>query len=841
MAVNNDFLLQCKDKTISSIEDIIDSLSCHSGIRGIIGLMLSGITKSYGSSVEDEKLPSKAVTRMVEFINSTMIPALNPSRERTHERYRNYINPIFMSGVCNRWADNSELLSDKLTSYDIASIMDLICEDASKEVYEFLKINHQKIVKLMKDEKFSSIVNTQNPEEIASMNDNDRCIRKYANQILEIVKAIKENFDFNKSINFNECGIFNGSIHSCLNRIFNGQFNPDDVEFEYLYLVLDTDLLCLAYLTGVLKNVFGKELFIDENFKTNKVFTLPKEEFVSLISIISLFCFLAEFISTTDVELYSESPDSRDSIISRNLNTSKEIFLKVIPNIVCEDGTDSKNFLNLVYDTLCKSDMFGKRKLSYGLLNTRDYSCHRGSSDVDAYSLMVPDVLNEESLDKFIESVKSERSSEKGEYFDFISLDVSFNHPRTVVELFSKNLEKDSLFEIYSAACDEFNSNKLNSIFVDKSEFGLACAISSLKIDNVKISHIQRVVGSIISRCLMLLMTNVHISDERNTNWTPNMITLLNLYISFISSGIYRLITEDVVEGRTLYGYKNSLLINILNLGNKLNYRNSRLPNFKYKKEGTIIPHHFKSWDSFSVDISVDIYEICRRVQEYNEYSTKDALFNGVVKYIADGILNNTMNAEYAFIILNEMMSSKYERIFGRDSDGMSRTPISNVIKYILTHIGDKDGEFFGAFDEPEENYSEFVYDEYTMVDIKDRISKLEGNLESYIFISIAQRILMMNNFSDKVKAICECSKTSNTAELGSSSSSIQFGIFSNHPERYFENYNTSYKEKYIMKDIENAMNIFDTTLNETHKNYNWFEEHKDLIVGKNNGGMKNA
>jgi len=840
MAVNNDFLLQCKDKPISSIEDIIDSLSCHPGVRGIIGIMLSGITKSYGSSVEDEKLPSKAVIRMMEFIHSTMIPALNPSRERTCERYRNYINPIFMSGVCNRCADNSELLSDKLTAYDISSIMELICEDASKEVYEFLGTNYQRIQRLMSNEKFSSIVNTQNAEEISSMNDNDKCFRKYANQILEIVKEMKTNFDFGKPNPFKESEIFKGSIYSCLNKIFKGQFDSEDIKVEYFEMVLDTDLLCLAYLTGVLKNVFGKELFIDGNFKTNKVLTLPKEEFISLISIISVFCFLAEFIST-NVELYSEDGSSRHSVISRNLNSSKEIFLKIIPNVVCEDGMNSKDFLNSVYDTLCKSDMLGKRKLSYGLLNSRNYSCCHGNSDVDAYSLIIPDVLNEESIDKFIESVKSERSTEKGEYFDFISLDASFNHPKTVAELFSKNLKKDSLSESYYAICDEFNSNKLNSIFVDKSEFGLACAISSLNVDNDKISAIQRVVDSTISRCLMLLMTNVHISDERNVNWTPNMIILLNLYISFISSGIYRLIIHKGVDGFDLKPFENSSLINILNLGNKLNYRNSRLPNFKYKKEGVVIPHHFKSWGSFSTDVGVDIYEVCRRVQEYNEYSSKEALFNGVVKYIADGILNNTMNAEYAFIILNEMMSSKYERLFGKDKDGISRSPITDVIKYILTHIGDKDGEFFGAFDEPEENYSGFVYDESDASGVKDRISKLEGNLESYIFISIAQRIIMMNNFSDKVKAICEHSKSSDTTKLGSSNPSIQYGLFANHPERYFDGTKISYKEKCMMKDIENAMNIFDTTLNETHKNYNWFEEHKDLIVGKDNGGMKNA
>ncbi len=99
----------------------------------------------------------------------------------------------------------------------------------------------------------------------------------------------------------------------------------------------------------------------------------------------------------------------------------------------------------------------------------------------------------------------------------------------------------------------------------------------------------------------------------------------------------------------------------------------------------------------------------------------------------------------------------------------------------------------------------------------------------------------MMNNFSDKVKVICEHSKSSDTTKLGSSNPSIQYGLFANHPERYFDGTKISYKEKCMMKDIENAMNIFDTTLNETHKNYNWFEEHKDLIVGKDNGGMKNA
>lgn len=834
MAVNNDFLLQCKDTSITSIEEIIDLMSCYPGIRGIIGIMLSGITKSYGSSIEDEKLPSKAVIRMIDFINSTTIPSLNPENEKTHERYRKYINPVFSSGVCVRWADNSEILSDKLTAYDIKSIMDLICEDASKEVYEFLRFNYFKITKMMSDEKLSSIVNTTNQKEISSMNDSDKCFRKYANQILTIVKEMKLEDNLGRKNDFKESEIFMGSIYSCMNKIFKGQFDISDVESNYYDMILYLDLLCQVYLTGVLKNSFGKQIFIDENFKSNKVLTLPKEEFKSLISIIAVYCFFAEILDGYE-DLICKNVDSKNLVRAKNLINSKEIFLKIIPNIVCEDGTSSKDFLNGVYDTLCKSDMVGKRKLSYGLLNSRDFAIHHNTCGVDLYSLICEDILNESSIDKFVEAVKIERSSEKGEYFDFVSLDTSYNHPKIISELLSRNLDENSLFDSYCAVCDEFNSNKLNSIFIDKSEFGMVCAASSLNIDDWRFRKIQKISDSVISRCLMVLLSNVHISDERNVKWTPNMICLLNLYISFISGKIYKLISYNSND------FDNSSLVNILNLGNKLNYRNARLPNFKYKKEGVIVPHYFETLKGFSTDA---IYDICRRVQEYNTYSSKDALFNGVVKYIADGILNNTMNAEYAFIILHEIMTGKYAHIFGADKDGISRNPISDIIKYILTHIGDKDGEFFGAFDEPEVSYSPFVYNEVNDVDdVKERILKLEGNLESYIFISIAQRIIMMNNLSDKIKPIvCNHFNTDlSTAGLGSSRSSIQYGVFSNHPERYFGNDNALYKEKCMMKDIENAMNIFDTTLNETHKNYNWFEEHKDLIVGKNNGGIENA
>lgn len=867
MAQNDSLLQKSNSIDCNSVQEIAIDLMRFQGVRGIAGVMLLGLSKSYLDSIESKKddfiyEPSVDEILFSKF-NDLITENLNSNSCKSMEKYMNYIEPIFASGMSGRIGDPSSLLSDKLTNYDMQCIFNLICHYSAIETFNFFKRGKESYKSWVKDEKLSSLINVSNDSvELERMKDSDKAFRKTARTLKRTFEYL-DSCNINFSENYENVSLLRGSFRDAIEMLYSSPLKNISTD-NYRRVILILTLLLQAYLVGTFKTLFGKEIFLGKELNKNISFSLNEREFKSVMECISLYSFLSEHI-VNDIKNESfkmqsfESDEHPSSMLMNSLISYKEIFLNLVERFKCEsdDSVNSKDLLNHYYDVLCKDYNIGKKEISNLFLNdTSDWCNKKSASSILNLDITGDQILyKKEFLEKVIDEIKNSRVEDSGKYSEFVDYKLQFDYLAKAARLIDANLYNNSDFEIkynqvYESSCKEFNTNKLSTVFEDHSDFGCVASLLSFKsrfddYNETCFRGLKLTVDNALERILMIFMVNTHIKNETVVKWTPNMINLLNIYISFISSKVLSLIDRDI-------GSDGKSLSNVLNLGNLLNYRNNQIPNFKYKKEGVVAPKFITS--SFEDTMISNCREIISRVKSYGNVSSKEALYNGVIKYIADAIINGTMNAEYAIFTII-YMNYKYHfndnkkstvNFFGYavgNGSGDSRTPFTDITRYIISHIGEKDGEFYKPFENPEIIYNVNIYQDSSFDETKTSIERLQNNLEAYIFISICQRIIMMLNFhssiSNDVNNLPKY-KIEYFKVIGMNESKYGYAC----PSRIFsfgENENIlrnddgdeiAVSEIPAIKDISNAMNIFDSLLSQNQKNYNWFEEHKHLILG---------
>ena len=838
---------------INNTNDIIDVMSRNSCMMKIVALFLKGYTASMNSLINENVENYKyQILRLYEDLSK----AHNVQTVSLYKKYDKYLPSDGEFKFLNR------IMTDKLTTFDVKSTLSVLYSGLFDTIHS---------IKDAADNTISEAKKNQNTEMIASkaieFSDGKYCQTKeyagYSNSEKFYYKIIEK-------------AVANNTVY---NQLISGAFGTHDfnknTELPGLnYIMMDfCDILQMAisgpiyrfvwspiyqlvkylsfFLSMQMKTLFGENIFIDylaKNKISVETVNLTENDVISLVSLIVFYAYSVE-MHEQDKEFYGKKDDCSEQMMV-NLNIIKDLSLDLIQKSLNLKPSDVRKLVNHIYEVFCNDPVLGK---------TVPEKFRLGNDPFIRFASFLRDdmscCMSEESIDKVIERVKEIRNKDVyGEYHDDVATFLRNTYSYDAITEIAKwitRLEKwqdyqnpsmtvdwqrykniDNVTELWRKLWDD-KSHRI-TLLGDSSDFGACMAIAPNSI--FKNSNLGVSILNDAKAYLLTVLLNAHMSDERSLNWKPDTINLLNFYISYISSAI----TYDMYRwNKTNTDQIFTKMFDVFNVCGKLKYRTYRIPQFRFKKDEIPPVEHLKPYELGESWIS----KIIASATETTVNKTPETVVDAVVRYLGDGILNNAVNAEYVIMALVKLREMYHEIEF---------SPFTKIIRYILARVGSQDDDFYKSFKTPEKPYNcleifkkSVDYNEDEEKTFNSRVARLEKYLEIYVFIGILQHILINIEFNKQVENRFKDS----TVDFGNietrTGRNYDVSKIGNHYRECGANMVVAIEENPIIKDITNAMQIFDSTfVGANTKNSDWFEMNKDKIIvsnGKNIEQLKKS
>lgn len=784
---------------------------------------IAGLLVKAGTTTIDTILSGNAISDFETIVNSFYRSTKKYSDvhfDTLSKRYSKYLNSL--SSMSQQYDSCLNYIqTDNLTPYDIRSIMSLIYYSA----FNSLEIVHKSAANVCKEvernEHAKLIGSTMDPKSIAELSNSEKYLRNIYHNC-DTVKRIYKDINFMSQKTENEDKWFDQLKFTFARMVKCANLGP-------MYFMIDYPLQDIAdilqfMLVAIFKSLFGNDVYL--NFSANRTVSVkPIDTSIStqfkLIEMVVFFAYVVERLSAAFEYRENYHPERGKAIIAQ-LNNTKDLALGVIEKALTIKNV--KDVINFVYGIFAHDPAIGKTKLEKFNLDEWPFTQTIGYIQAD---LVQP--ITESKINTIVERVKDIRG--KDIYNEYRTDITEFISGRFVYDVLDKMIKwvkpmkpEDSTGIVFSKLWEDSDNWKklwhdaINvtghyTVLGDASHFGLIMTLTGNPI------FTNRMGSSAANQMKSILMTNIlnaHITEDTNLNWNANTINLLNMYISYIAS----IFSADLTirDERILC---DTNITDLFNLCNRLNYRNYRSPQFKYRKDQIEPPKYQKEYHPKKLlDAMKDA------ALKGGIYSDKLGETEILVRYIGDALLNNAINAEYAILALMNL------------ADRNNRTdPFTKTMRYILGRVGGLDGDFYKKFEKPEIMEFSHIFEPEPESNLKGRVSDLEKNLEVYVFIAILQRMLINIEFNNQfVNQYHDCLNINNlnpnvgrinwNPDVGD----IEYGSWSL----------ISIEENVYIRDIKNAMTIFDQTFNGSRKDDDWFEQHKHLIIGNDDKSVNN-
>ena len=831
---------------INNTNDIVSRFSnSDSCMMRIVGVYLRAYTANMETLIKDD---TEEYMYQIRSLYNSLSKFHNIQTESLYKKYEKYLPSDGQFKFLNH------IMTDKMTPFDVKSTLSVLYSGLFDTIRAVKDASENTITEAKKNQNTEMIaskaIEVQNgkfyqSKEFAGYSNSEKFYYKIIEKAVannstykRIVDSEFGTHDFNRNLELPNLNYIMREFCDVMQMTISGPI------YQFIWDPLWNLTKYLSFFLAMqLKSLYGENIFIDylaKNKLSIETIRCSDNSKLELISLIVFYAYAVELLEQ-DYEFFGKKKSELENIMSP-LKTIKDLSLEVIQKSFEDKPSDIRKLVNHIYEVFCNNDTIGKvvpEKFRLGNGPFVRFASYL-RDDLDC-------TMSSEAIDKVIERVKEVRNKDVyGEYREDIATFLRNSYSEDAINTIArwitrvdsynnsgmtdiilgygryKNLER--LIDLWN---DQWKPEEKHiTLLGDTSSFGAIMAIAPNGLfsnSNIGVAILNETKAYLLS-----VLLNAHMNDERSLNWKPDTINLLNMYISYIASAftydLYRWGGNDV---NTVF----SKIFDVFNICGKLKYRTYRIPQFRFKKDEIPPIEHLEPYDIGKAWIS----KIIATATENVVNKTPETIVEAVVHYLGDGILNNAVNSEYvimALIQLNDMYGDL--------------SPFTKLTRYILGRVGSQDDEFYKSFENPEKSWDtinvfkpvgEWQDDDESF---KTRVARLEKHLEIYTYIAILQRIIINIEFNKAV-------------ENEFKDSAVDFGRIET---RVGKNWDVAklgniYRdvgsctvrgidENPIVKDITNAMSIFDSTfVGANTKNNDWFEMNKDRIIVNNKKNLE--
>jgi hypothetical protein len=481
------------------------------------------------------------------------------------------------------------------------------------------------------------------------------------------------------------------------------------------------------------------------------------------------------------------------------------------------------------------------------------YTCpgHLGllpEKSIHDFSLASPDACySDKGLDTIWDACKTLRISKdaQDQYSRFLS-NIPYeigNRIKNYIEIFdtadNNQNNADQICPSFSLQSMEFHSDQTHKqIIVNATTFTYICYLASNKRFN-RLTNMEHIISKAIADSCILIMANAKFKEDSILPMQVNTIQFLALYMSSIATGfsifLNAMIAQDNYLG-TAYGAGDSILLNIFNVGVKVQYRCTRLPMFKFQKDPITPPEIISSMDRLDLQAKKDLATIMERANQSTSLSSIEELgrYKNMIKYLARAICENAITAEYVIFMLFTFFNKKTRsllNLINRFNSIEDIHPFKDLMQEILKTVSNRDSPFHELFDNPTKiSYSEIMSTNLSQIekDLQKIQAKLEPFLEVSVFFTILQEIVISFEFNAFINTTF---KTFISASEGASNTTVgDINRYLYSSDSSFPN-NNDKLGTVILEDIRSAVTMVESSMQQKYSEGDWEKNNKDNLI----------
>ncbi len=878
------------DETVSSQLDtygIIDLLVKH---PTVIGSFLAGYvtwcTERNGAPESKLNLASKVMRHMV--VDKKDIPKFDALKSVVP--YMKYFNGI---RICEDGINASSIVTDSLGQSDLRIIMNAMNCALYSGAFESFKRHQENVDRIKKSDRYKNKAQYRNDMVLADAyidaltgETGDTRFGNYAfykndgnvmdtsgdemrHRVLSEIKAYK-------------CDI--SIIHSLASRLFDKIMYGDMISFDRwesdIDIHIQTANLIRMYTFIALRSIFGKDFmcsivgnttkelekenpkyehtsefnkFVEEN--KERIFGIGEDGMRIVAVLIGMYNTISSSILNKYIDWYVDPGELKMQAYKRELMLTQWSFMRVIDAI------------REVLDKETPKDSVDKPGLRFlKIYNGTVYALYSGNTHIDksegwelgqdetnpvTFAQRYHDVYSKTAFKKYIDDVKDLKATPEYSKYEEFTRNLNWYGSKFIdyMNFFTATVKPNEMEfnprSRFSNILSEVMTNDMHKmVFEDNSEYSTLCYMSNCS-KAMMANTIKLPMSKYIGDVIMIMLGNAKIRGDFE-NQELKFLPLYGLasYIAAMSSGI-----TDYIKYISNDCGKGVLLTNLLNTGLAFQYRSIRLPVNKFRKEGQYATlDYYKSAYDIKDNTKKDFIEIFQRVTIDTDVKNSGPLvkLNAVVKYLGDAISNNSINAEYAILILLQCYDYTTLKELGLVfNQGHEKVNVfKQIIDYLFQLEGINGNALYDFFHKPIVNEvlllarNNAIEKEISTSNNEDYIKTFIQHLEPIVFITILQRI------ANNVTVENELSKKSGPAFFSDIESMCGYLDGCSGTEMYNALSGSGGEKKYIeyktaVSDIEMALNKIDSIMSEFSDTGDWFEQNKDKIIPAAGGEVK--